>query len=98
MTQLIASLKSHQIDCGHDVSIFENDSQIKRILRGVKRVNGLKPKNERLPITRDIVLKLVAQCGTSYNDTTMRAAICTAFAGYLRTGEFTYNSWNATSH
>ena len=98
MNQLIASLKSHQIDCGYDNAIFENDGQIKRILRGVKRVNGLKPKNERLPITRDIVIKLVAQCGTSFNDITMRTAICIAFAGFLRIGEFTYSSWNSSSH
>jgi hypothetical protein len=98
MTQLIASLKSHQIDCGYDNTIFENDGQIKRMLRGVKRVNGLKLKKERLPITRDIVIKLVAQCGTSFNDITMRAAICVAFGGFLRTGEFTYSSWNASSH
>jgi hypothetical protein len=64
----------------------------------MKRVNGLKPKNERLPITRDIVVKLVAQCGTSFNDITMRTAICVAFAGFLRTGEFTYSSWNSSSH
>ena len=92
MTQLIASLKSHLIDCGYDNSIFENDSQIKRILRGVKKVNGLKPKNERLPITRDIVIKLMAQCDTSFNDITMRTAICVAFAGFLRTDEFMYSN------
>lgn len=95
---MIASLKSHQIDYGYDNANFENDIQIKRMLRGVKRVNGLKPKNERLPITRDIVVKLVNQCGTSFNGITMRTAICVAFAGFLRTGEFTYSSWNSSSH
>ena len=63
-----------------------------------KRVNGLKSQNERLPITRDIVIKLVEQCSSSFNDITMRAAICVAFAGFLRTGEFTYSSWNSSSH
>jgi hypothetical protein len=28
----------------------------------------------------------------------MRAAICIAFAAFLRTGEFTYNTWNGSSH
>jgi hypothetical protein len=98
MTQLIASLKSHHIDCGYSNEIFENDGQIKRILRGVKIVNGIKPTNNRLPITRDIVQKLVAQCNNSFNDVVMRAAICVAFAGFLRTGEFTYDSWNSSSH
>ena len=98
MTQLVASLKSHQIDCGHGNEIFQNNEQIKRILRGVKIVSGLKPKIIRLPITKDIVIKLVAQCNSSFNGSTMRAAICTAFAGFLRTGEFTYNLWNSSSH
>ena len=60
MAQLIASLKSHQIDCGYSNAIFENDGQIKQIMHGVKVVTGIKPKNERLPITKDIVEKLVA--------------------------------------
>jgi hypothetical protein len=98
MSQLIASLKSYQIDCGYSNHIFENDGQIKRILRGVKIVGGTKPKNKRLPITHDIVGKLVAQCDDSYNGTTMRAAICIAFAGFLRTAEFTHQTWNRTSH
>src|SRR5204863_2499816 len=98
MLQLVATLKSHQVDLGYNNDIFDNDGQIKRILRGVKVVTGMKLKTERLPITRDIVFKLVEQCGTSFNDVVMRAAICIAFAGFLRTGEFNYDKWDPTSH
>lgn len=98
MLQLVATLKSHQVDLGYNNDIFDNDGQIKRMLRGVKVVTGIKPKAERLPITRDIVFKLVGQCDESFNGTVMRAAICTAFAGFLRTGEFTYDKWDSASH
>ena len=97
MAQLITSLKSHQIDCGYTNDIFENDGQVKRILRGVKIVNSIKRRNERLPITRDIVEQLVSHCDNSFHGTTMRAAICLAFAGFLRIGEFTHNTWNSSS-
>jgi len=62
-------------------------------------VNGMKPKNERLPITKPIVVDLVAHCEeSSYDGIAIKAAICVAFAGFLRIGEFTHNAWNSTSH
>ena len=98
MAQLIGSLKSYQTDLGFSNAVFENDEQIKRILRGIKVVSGIKPKRERLPITKDIIGKLVEQCDKSFNGTVIRAAIWVAFAAFLRMGEFTYNTWNGSSH
>jgi hypothetical protein len=62
-------------------------------------VNGMKPKNERLPVMKAIVVDLVAHWEeSSYDGIEIKAAICVAFAGFLRTGEFTDNAWNSTSH
>ena len=97
----LGNLKSHQIDLGYGNEIFENDSQIKRIMRGVQIVLGNSNTGrqaERAPITRDILIRLVQRCDDSYNGIAIRAAMCIAFAGFLRTGEFTYEKWDTGSH
>jgi hypothetical protein len=100
--QIIASIKSHQIDCGYDNSVFDNDAQVQRILRGVSIVNGVKgtqkPKLIRDPITHDLLKRMVQHCDDSFDGMTMRAAMCVAFAGFLCVGDFTYTKWDTTSH
>jgi integrase len=100
--QIISSLKSYQVDCGYDNSVFDNDTQVQRILRGVAIVNGaknnLKPKLVREPITHDLLKRMVQHCDDSFDGMTMRAAMCVAFAGFLRVGDFTYAKWDPSSH
>jgi hypothetical protein len=46
-----------------------------------------------LPITRDILLHILASLDTNTQEgATYHAAFCTAFAGFLRVGEFTWTS------
>jgi integrase len=100
--QIISSLKSYQVDCGYDNSVFDNDTQVRRILQGVAIVksvkNNLKPKLVRDPITHDLLKRMVQYCDDSFDRMTMRAAICVAFAGFLRVGDFIYTKWDTTSH
>ena len=42
--------------------------------------------------------KITMHLSDTYDDTNLRAAFCTAFAGFLRMGEFTWISWTTTSH
>jgi hypothetical protein len=46
-----------------------------------------------LPITRDLLLRILARLDTNTPEgATHHAAFCTAFAGFLRVGEFTWTS------
>jgi hypothetical protein len=46
-----------------------------------------------LPITRDLLLRILARLDTSTQEgATYHAAFCTAFAGFLRVGELTWTS------
>jgi len=40
----------------------------------------------------------VAHLRNTYDDINIRAAFCTAFAAFLRVGEFTWDNWTAQSH
>jgi len=83
---------------GLDNKIFESDGQIKRILRGVSIVNGVKRKPDRTPITIEVLSELVRACNShTFDGVILKAAMCLAFAGFLRVGEFTYDKWDSTS-
>ena len=68
------------------------------VIRGGRRAYGDKEKRLRLPLTEDILHQILPQVPNDHNGINLRAAICVAFAGFLRSGEFTWEVWNATSH
>ena len=96
----LTGLRSYCIDLGTaDLSAFE-DPRPQRILRGVKIFHAARETEprERLPITRDPLLRLVSRLDTStHKGATLRAAFCVAFAAFLRIGEFTWSTadWKA---
>ena len=81
----IAHIKSHHIDQGYSTEIF--NECIKRILRGAARKYGNKSKRERLEITKKILEAILQNLGPTHDDVNLRAAFCTAFAGFLHMGE-----------
>ena len=61
-----------------------------RIIAGIKRMHGEPEKRERLPITRDVLIKLLRKLDTTNEvQATLHAAYSIAFAAFLRAGEFT---------
>jgi integrase len=93
----LTGLRSHYIDHRLPTTVFE-DERIKRILRGSLRKFRATPIRPRAEITKDILERIIRTLGYHYDDTNIRAAFTTAFAGFLRAGELTWESWDpATS-
>ena len=65
---------------------------LERIIQGICRLRREPKVKERLPITRFILLEVLALFDTTtHTETTFHAAFCLAFAGFLRIGEFTWS-------
>ena len=64
-----------------DLSGFD-DPVLHRVIRGIKQLRGDCVPRERLPITRDILLELIATIDTSSRyGATLYASFCLAWAG-----------------
>ena len=68
------------------------------MVKGIKRHRGAKPPRSSLEVTKEVLEKLVSGLGSSFDDVNLRAAYCTAFAAFLRVGEFTWETWTDKSH
>ena len=75
-----------------DPSIFHSP-RLQRVIAGVRRDHGEAGTQERLPITKDLLLRMLGQLDQkSREGANFYAAFCLAFAGFLRVGELTYTS------
>ena len=74
-----------------------HDERIKRMLKGALRKYGTKPARVRLEITKEILHAMLSTFGPIHDDVNLRAAFCTAFAAFLRIGEFTWTQWSPDS-
>ena len=102
----LAGLRSLCLECTLDEAELKVYSHpiLQRVIKGFQRIYGEGDTQERQPITRDILLKLISRFDqTTLEGANLHAAFCLAFAGFLRMGEFTYNkvesdfsSWNLT--
>ena len=96
----LTGLRSYCVDLGlADLTAFE-DPRLQRILRGIKIFHAARETEprERLPITRDILLRLIAHLDqNTHEGATFHAAFCLAFAAFLRISEFTWSNseWQA---
>ena len=55
-------------------------------------------KRIRLPLTASILLRILPQLRATEQDINIKAALCVAFAAFLRCGEFTWDNWSNTHH
>lgn len=97
----IKGLRSYHVDVGHssvEMEIFAS-SMVKRIVDGIKRERGGEIFRERLPITKDVLLRILKTLDTNSSEgLNLHAAFCLAFAGFLRIGEFTYSATERDQH
>jgi hypothetical protein len=92
----IGALRSIQQEQGYDITVF-SDSRLDLLIRGGKRCFGEGEKRLRLPLTDDILMRVIHQAKDDFNDVNIKAAICVAFAAFLRSGEFTWDAWDNSS-
>jgi hypothetical protein len=97
MKSYLTGLRSYCVDMGMDSGDHEmfRHPRVQRVIRGIKMFNGAREGNlrERHPITRDLLLRILTTLDTNTQEgATYHAAFCTAFAGFLRVGEFTWTS------
>ena len=93
----LSSIRSQHVDRGLSVDIFA-DERLKRMIKGLKRKRGVCPPKASLEITKELLQTLVSGMGISFDEVNLRAAYCTAFAAFLRVGEFTWDGWSDLSH
>jgi len=86
-------LRSAHIERSLDTSVFDAPV-IKRVIRGAKRVYGEGVKKLRLPLTAPILHKVINEARDDFDSVNIKAALCVAFAGFLRSGEFTWDTPN----
>jgi hypothetical protein len=97
MKSYLTGLRSYCVDMGMDSGDHEmfRHPRVQRVIRGNKIFNGAREGNlrERHPITRDLLLRILTTLDTNTQEgANYHAAFCTAFAGFLRVGEFTWTS------
>src|SRR5579859_4057321 len=90
----LEALRSTHIEKGFPTNIFD-DPLIKMCIRGAKRVYGEGDKRLRLPLTAPILLKVIVEARDDFDAVNIKAALCVAFAGFLRSGEFTWDTPNS---
>ena len=89
----LTAVRSTHVDMGCEGLDVFHSPQLQRMIAGMRRLRGEAGTKERHPITKDILLKLLPQLDQSTEEgMTMYSAFCLAFAGFLRTGEFTYSA------
>jgi integrase len=89
----LVSLKSFIVDTNKDTTPFSSPRLI-RLLKGIKKVTTIKKAPPRKHVTFDIMETIVPHCSKSFDGENIKAAICIAFAGFLRPADFTYEKWS----
>lgn len=92
----ISALRSSHIQTNYATSAFD-DPRIDLVIRGGKRVHGEGERRIRLPLTADILERIIQRVNNDSNGLNIKTALCVAFAGFLRAGEFTWETWDYLS-
>jgi hypothetical protein len=88
----LSAIRSIHIDRHLSLAVFE-DEWLQRIIAGIRRATPYTEKKKAAPITPDILEKLCLPWDSSIriDDINLDTAWKVAFAGFLRSGEFTYD-------
>lgn len=83
----ISALRSLHLQHNYNTSAFD-DPRIELILKRGKRIHDEGARRIRLPLTSEILSRLIQYIPNDEDGLNLKAAFCMAYAGFLRSGEF----------
>jgi integrase len=93
----INAIHSFHLENNFSTEAF-NDPHLDLLIRGGKRVYGVKEKRLRLPLTASILLRILNEITNDEEGVNVKMVLCVAFAIFLRSGEFTWDTWGVQDH
>jgi hypothetical protein len=90
IASMLSALRSVHVDRRYSLVPFESP-WLKRILDGIKRCQPDSEIRKAEPISKQTLVKTLESCTTSIPDINFSTACKVAWAGFLRSGEFTYS-------
>ena len=89
----LTALRSFHLESGLSTAAFD-DPRVDLVFRGGKHVHGTGAKRLRFPLTAPILLRIVSEIRLDEEGVNLKSALGVAFAAFLRSGEFTWDSWS----
>ena len=97
MKAYLTGVRSAHVDMSYQDQSAFHAPELERMIAGVRRLRGEVNTQERQPITKDLLLKILPHFNRRTKaGATLHASFCLAFAGFLRIGEFTYTDQDRT--
>jgi hypothetical protein len=97
----VSALRSVHVDLNLRTEVFES-AHTQRLINSAINLFPARKESQRLPLTRDVLLKVISPAATAEESTVNRlnanAAFTMAFAGFMRMGEFTHKEGDLKDH
>ena len=84
----LSALRSLHVQENYDTSAFD-DLRIELIIKEGKRFYSEDTRRIRLPLTSEILARITPLIPNDKDGINLKTALCVAFAGFLRSDEFT---------
>ena len=92
----LSALHSIHLQSNYKRDVFK-DPQIQLIIKGGKCVYREGEKQIRLPLMADILQNIIQYIQNDRDGINLKVVLCMAFARFLQSGEFTWDTWEPLS-